>query len=124
MPKITVELDDSDMAGLDAEARAKRVSPEKIIARTIKEQFTPSGRDKRTRAGVKVGGPAKEQANADHAPEAVIEDARDIARLDSLASRQAARRAALLPTFGMWADDDTKPKDGVAYQKAMRAEWD
>ena len=42
---------------------------------------------------------------------------------DSLESSQAARRAALLPAFGTWVDDDTKPKDGVAYQKAMRAEW-
>ncbi len=78
MPKITVELDDSDMAELDAEARVKKA----------------------------------------------IEDADDPAGADSLASRQAARRAALLPAFGMWEDDDSKPKDGVAYQKAIRAEWD
>ncbi|MBP1206705.1 putative Zn-binding protein involved in type VI secretion [Duganella sp. 1411] len=42
--------------------------------------------------------------------------------LDSLASRRAVRRAVLLPVFGMWADDGTKPKDDVAYQKAIRAE--
>jgi hypothetical protein len=47
----------------------------------------------------------------------------NVAEPRELVSRQVARRIALLPAFGMWMGDDTKPKDGVAYQKAIRAEW-
>lgn len=124
MPKITVELDDSDMAELDAEARAKRVSPEKIITRAIKDQFSPGGRAKRVRATGMTSGAAHEVAEGDRLREKTAEGASDPTAAGSLASRQAARRAALLPAFGMWAEDDSKPKDGVAYQKAVRAEWD
>jgi hypothetical protein len=37
--------------------------------------------------------------------------------------RQAARRAALMPAFGLLSDDD-QPADGTTYQREIRAEWD
>ena len=39
MPKITVDLDDGDMAELDAAAKSKHVSSEKVIVEVIKAQF-------------------------------------------------------------------------------------
>lgn len=107
MPKITVELDNGDMAELDAAAKAKHVSSEKIIIEVVKAQLVHQRRAKRAEAQVALGSAIS-----------------NIVKPDDLASRQASRRAALLPAFGMWADDDTKPKDGVAYQKAIRAEWE
>ena len=122
MPKITVELDDGDMAELDAKARAERVSPEKIITNALKTQFNPRARAKRARATAIIGGAGQEANQSSQKRE--IAGAGDSDTPDSLETRQAARRAALLPAFGMWADDDSKLKDGVAYQKAMRSEWD
>lgn len=103
MPKITLELDNEDMAELDAAGRAKHVSSEKIVVELVKAQLL-------------------RQRHAERAEAQMASS--DVAKTDDLASRQAARRAALLPAFGMWVDDDTKPKDGVAYQKAIRAEWE
>lgn len=31
---------------------------------------------------------------------------------------------ALVPAFGLWAKDGRKTTDGVAYQQALRADWD
>lgn len=42
---------------------------------------------------------------------------------EAVQARRDARKAAMTHSFGMWKDDPTKPKDGVAYQKKMRAEW-
>ena len=36
---------------------------------------------------------------------------------------KAKRWAAVMATHGMWKDDPTKPKDAVAYQREVRAEW-
>lgn len=42
---------------------------------------------------------------------------------EAVQARRDARKAAMTHSFGMWKDDPTKPKDGVAFQKKMRAEW-
>lgn len=129
MPKITVELDNGDMAELDAAAKAKHVSSEKIIVEVVKAQLVHQVSAGRGGAQVVVGGTGNalaETGSPNRKGDVAIVDVAiaDVAKPDDLASRQAARRAALLPAFGMWADDDTKPKDGVAYQKAIRAEWE
>jgi hypothetical protein len=36
---------------------------------------------------------------------------------------RAKRLAAIMSVHGIWKDDPTKPKDGVDYQREMRAEW-
>ncbi len=36
---------------------------------------------------------------------------------------RAKRRAALMRMRALWAADPGNPVDGVAYQKALRAEW-
>ncbi|NGZ83369.1 hypothetical protein [Duganella aceris] len=38
-------------------------------------------------------------------------------------ARRQARLRALAPSSGIWDGDPDKPKDGVAYQEEMRAEW-
>ena len=124
MPKITVELDDSDMAELDAQARGKHVSAEKILVEAVKAQLVRGLRGKRSRSKAAIGAAENASAETSNPNRTVNGSITGIAEHGDLASRQAARRAALLPAFGMWADDDTKPKDGVAYQKAIRAEWE
>jgi len=36
---------------------------------------------------------------------------------------RAKRLAAIMSVHGIWKDDPTKPKDPVAYQREVRAEW-
>jgi hypothetical protein len=47
--------------------------------------------------------------------------------VDSISSAEqddkAKRWAAIMATHGMWKGDPTKPKDAVAYQREVRAEW-
>ena len=37
--------------------------------------------------------------------------------------RRLARLAILMRSNGIFAGDPNKPKDGLAYQKELRAEW-
>lgn len=41
----------------------------------------------------------------------------------SAETRRAKRLAAIMSMHGIWKDDPSKPKDPVAYQREVRAEW-
>ncbi|MGV7209159.1 hypothetical protein ACLB1G_15030 [Oxalobacteraceae bacterium A2-2] len=69
-------------------------------------------------------------ANANHtanqkqvAQELRIDQGIDPNSPEAVQARRNSRKAAMTHSFGMWKDDPTKPKDGVAYQKEIRAEW-
>ncbi len=124
MPKITLQLDDSDMAELEALALGKDVSAEKILVEAVKAQLVRGLRGKRSRSQAATGAADNALAETSNPNRTATGAISGVDESGDLASRQAARRAALLPAFGMWADDETKPKDGVAYQKAIRAEWE
>lgn len=40
------------------------------------------------------------------------------------AERERRRLGALKAIFGLWADREDIPKDGVEYQRQLRAEWE
>ena len=49
-----------------------------------------------------------------------------IAAADEQAAKQArrgARHAALLKSSGIWAGEPNKARDGMIYQRELRAEW-
>lgn len=49
-----------------------------------------------------------------------------IAATDEQAAKQArrsARRAALMKSSGIWAGQPNKARDGMIYQRELRAEW-
>lgn len=95
MRQLTLDLDDKDMAQLEAMARERRTDPAAIAKAELLKMLIP--------AASASAGPDDADA-AKHA-------------------RRSARLAALAPSSGIWTGEPNKPKDGVAYQEEMRAEW-
>ncbi|MES2074084.1 MAG: hypothetical protein V4462_00560 [Pseudomonadota bacterium] len=50
---------------------------------------------------------------------ATIPSAEELAQED----RRQSRLAILMRSSGIWGGEPNKPKDGLAYQAALRAEW-
>lgn len=90
MRKIIVELDDWEMAQVDALARARQVA----VADVLKTEALKASQD-------------VAPLSSDEAQE----------------QRRQARLAILMRSHGIFAGDQDKPKDGLAYQRELRAEW-
>ncbi|NRR33172.1 hypothetical protein HSX11_23655 [Oxalobacteraceae bacterium] len=106
MRQLTLELDDQDMARLEAEARVRRIDPILLAKAELLKML--------------------ETFNAVDAIHAAVTEAIGVVRDDSPEAkedRRRARLAALMPSNGIWAGEPNKPKDGVVYQEEMRAEW-
>jgi hypothetical protein len=109
MRQITVELDDSEMAALEAEAHIKRVEPSILLALKMKE-FLKAGQV------VELGHASEERQIGEN-------EVRQGNGEDSAAARRAQRLAVLQGSSGIWPGEPGKPKDGVYYQEEMRSEW-
>lgn len=93
MRQLTLELDDKDMARLEVMARACRTDPATMAKAQLLQMLIP--------------------------------DSAGITQQDDGAkgARRKARFEALSSSSGIWAGEPNKPRDGVAYQEEMRAEW-
>lgn len=95
MRQLTLELDDKDMAKLEVMARARRTDPAAVAKAELLKMLIPAA----------SAGAGRDEADS------------------AKKARRSARLAALAPSSGIWAGEPNQPKDGVAYQEAMRAEW-
>lgn len=93
MRKITVHIDDNDLAAFQAEARASNTGPEDIIARAAHELSVPWDAPIQTATG------------------------------ETLEERRAKRFAILQGDGPLWIGEPGKPKDGLVYEQELRAEW-
>lgn len=117
MRQLTVELEEEDMAQLEATARARRIDR----AHVTKAQLLTllgAGTTMRWRAGL----------GARRAPVAVkgakiVFICRPKRPREDQAVARARRMEALMSMQGIWKGDVNKPQDGVAYQQEVRAEW-
>ncbi len=109
MRQITVELDDSEMAALEAEARVQQVEPSILLALKMKE-FLKAG-------AVVEPGQAGQESRMDES------GVRQGSGEASAAARRAQRLAVLQGSCGIWPGEPGKLKDGVYYQEEMRSEW-
>ena len=94
MRQVIVELDDKEMAKLEAIARELRVEPADVLKAAAIRSLTTNGT---VMTGIPVSqDEAKEQ-------------------------RRQARLAILMRSHGIFDGDKDKPKDGLVYQKELRA---
>jgi hypothetical protein len=103
MRKLIVTVSDSDMLGLEAIARAEDRAPEEVAQAYLSMLLDAKAKDR-----ILPSSPSKEVVAQDSA-----DDEQDRQR----------RREAVGYIFGLWKNRDDTPKDAVAYQKAIRAEW-
>lgn len=132
MRQLTVELEEEEMAQLEASARAQRIDP----ARMTKAQLLkvlgagkPMKWRGRRRSRVLLKG-AKivltlraENARNSHVVQLSAPDANPVALEEHQQRARAKRLEALMSMQGIWKGATEKPQDGVAYQREVRAEW-
>jgi hypothetical protein len=113
MRQTTVELAESVMDVQEEEIHAAHVNPAALIVAGL----SPAG------SGIfrhtwRWHHQKPQSAFNYHAVELAPQDAEQDKQM-----RRAARRAALMPAFGLLNDDD-QPADGTTYQREIRAEWE
>jgi hypothetical protein len=94
MRQVIVELDDSEMAQIEALARAHAVLPAEVL------------KTEALNAGTK--NPTSTETSDD-------EHGREL--------RRKARLAILMRSNGILVVGDSNPKDGLVYESALRSEW-
>lgn len=131
MRQLTVELEEEDMAQLEARARAQRIDPArmtkaqllKVLGAGKQMKWRGLRRNRVVLKGAKIvftlrsdnaGNSHIVQLNGLDANPAALEEHRQLAR--------ARRLEALMSMQGIWKGDPDKPQDGVAYQQEVRAE--
>jgi|GEM_PF-4955292 len=105
MRRVTVKLDDKEMAQIETVARARQVDP----AALLKAEALKIARSIQPAAEAAAVGPQI-------IPRDPIEDA-------TTEQRRQARLAVLMRSNGIFAGEPNTPKDGLIYQRALRAEW-
>ena len=139
MRQLTVEMEEEEMAQLEATVRARRIDPAHMTKAQLLKLL---GAGKKTkwrgglgvrRAGVALKGakivftlrPNSTRENhvlplrrPDRNPAMSEED-----QLLPTPEARARRLKALMTMQGIWKGDPDKPQDGVAYQQEVRAEW-
>ncbi|MNR49533.1 hypothetical protein D3C85_1689240 [compost metagenome] len=104
MREAIVKLSDREMAKLEAVARERRVGPDELLKNeAIKAIAT-------TRSAAHVRAAPQEIASV-------------LSQDEAKAQRRQARLTILMRSNGIFSGDKDKPKDGLVYQKALRAEW-
>lgn len=108
--RLTVELDEREMRKVRAAARARGIDPRRMTAKQL--VLALGATDGASVVANTGAAPAK--APLPGAPRPVDESAE---------TQRTKRLAAVMGMHGIWKDDPTKPQDGVAYQREVRAEW-
>ena len=109
----TVELAESVIEAQEEETYAAPVNPAALIVAGL----SPAGSGI-PRQTWRWHHQKQQSAFNYHAVELAPQDAEQEKQM-----RRAARRAALMPAFGLLNDDD-QPADGTTYQREIRAEWE
>ncbi len=99
MRKFVIELDDTELAQLEAAAHALHTDPAAMVKAHLLEAIQQSAKER-----------DEVIAPWDDSPEAKR-------------ARRHARLLALSASSGIWPGERDKPKDGLVYQEDLRAEW-
>lgn len=132
MRQLTVELEEEEMAQLEATARARRIDPAHMTKAQLLKLLGAGKQTKwrgmrRGRVGLK-GATIVFTLRSHHAGRSpVVQLSRPVAKPVALEKDQQLARAtrleALMRMQGIWKGDPDQPQDGVAYQQEVRAEW-
>jgi hypothetical protein len=147
MARLTVELEERELARLRSAARARQIDPSRMTTMQLVQVLTDAQPKKRT--SWLAGGAARARrhntAPNQAVPAGVVKHAVEIleqhhqtalgvastavtevdqaANAAASAAARATRLAAVMSMHGIWKDDPTKPQDGAEYQREARAEW-
>lgn len=124
MRRIIVDVDERDIVVYEALARAKKVDLVEIISAQIKltaEMLNKAG----TLAAEALAAEAMAgQIQKDLAVLSFDEPKKTAPAESTLEQRRAARRAILRGDgTPLWKGEEGKPKDGLIYERELRAEW-
>jgi hypothetical protein len=135
MEQLTLELDEEYAMRLSLATRVRRIDPSGMTTQQVLQVLIAQNPKWRTgmrlRRGrltakvfeVVVGKRpiryAKPRETREGKPAVVDESDASISAYDA----RAKRLAAIMSVHGMWKDDPDKPRDAVAYQREVRAEW-
>lgn len=137
MARLTVELEERELARLRSAARARQIDPSHMTTMQLVQVLTDAQPKKKT--SWLAGGAARARRHntalnqavpagvVKHAVEILEQQHRTAVAVTSVAAASAAARAqrlaAVMSMHGIWKDDPTKPQDGAEYQREVRAEW-
>jgi hypothetical protein len=136
MARLTVELEEHELARLRSAARARQIDPSHMTTMQLVQVLTDAQPKKRTSwlAGAAARARRHNTAPNQAVPAGVVKHAVEIleqhqtavaatSTAAASAAARAQRLAAVMSMHGIWKDDPTKPQDGVEYQREVRAEW-
>ena len=121
MRRIIVEVDERDIVAYEALARAKKVDLVEIISAQIKLTAELLNKAGTLATEALVAEALAGQIQKDLAALSFDETAPAESTLEQ---RRAARRAILRGDgTPLWKGEEGKPKDGLIYERELRAEW-
>ncbi|WGG51200.1 hypothetical protein [Rugamonas sp. DEMB1] len=137
MARLTVELEERELARLRSAARARQIDPSHMTTMQLVQVLTDAQPKKKTSwlagaaARMRPHNTALYQAIpagvGKHPVEILEQQHRTAVAVSGIAAAPAAARAqrlaAVMSMHGIWKDDPTKPQDGAEYQREVRAEW-
>lgn len=139
MAQLTLELDEKEMLLLRLAARARRIDPGRMTRLQLLQVLTTpaqppakmklgrsGGRSKALNKAIQAGVVKRTVIRLALQRQAVVAAAAAAAINEEAAQTdptRAKRFAAIMSVHGIWQADPGKPRDGVDYQREMRAEW-
>jgi hypothetical protein len=124
MRRIIVDVDERDIVAYEALARAKKVDLAEIISAQIKLTAELLHKAGNLAAEALATEALAGQIQRDLAALSFDEPENTAAAQSTLEQRRAARRAILRGDgTPLWEGEEGKPKDGLIYQRELRAEW-
>lgn len=131
MRKIILDIEDSDFAAFEALAQAKNVDALEIIAKHIRQTASILEQVTNLMTDALEAKIQKDFAELNLKQIAALtvethggDPFLELRRVEStLEQRRAARLAILQGDGPLWSGEEGKPKDGLLYEKELRAEW-
>lgn len=119
MRRIIVDVDERDIVAYEALARAKKVDLVEIISAQIKLTAELLSKAGDLAADALAGQILKELAALR------FDESMKTAPAESTLEQRRAARRAILRGDGtpLWKGEEGKPKDGLIYERELRAEW-
>lgn len=131
MRKIILDIEDNHFAPFEALAQAKNVDPLEIIAKHLKQTASILGQVSNLTADALEAKIQKDLAalNSEQFAALTVQTLDGDSSLalqragSTLEQRRAARLAILQGDGPLWEGEEGKPKDGLLYERELRAEW-
>ena len=131
MRKIILDIEDNHFAAFEALAQAKNVDPLEIISKHLKQTASILGQVTNLPADALEAKIQKDLAalNSEQFAALTVQTQDGDSSLalrragSTLEQRRAARLAILQGDGPLWKGEEGKPKDGLLYERELRAEW-